>query len=802
MSGVTINTAGSKKGFSTSTLSGSGGKWSGAIVVRPTTTSTANSIVSTMNAIVNSGIDYSQSRGTGDILNAGLKNASYADCSSAVSYAVQQATGISLSQTSTGNGVSFANAIEKTGAFMQTFNYVDGTRTPLQPGDILIYANGGHTAVVLDGNPRTGSNDSLYTNADSSRGYTTNWADYEGSGGSGGTHEYRPRLVAPIIEPEEEYLPEELIELIELGEITKEELEEFYDMYFIYEGRGGYSPFGNIPLTNKTYAYNRFAEILQQQGSCPLGQGDPASWAVNSYGLTVDMAPEIGAAMCFTNTAGGAGFACIVEMIYANEILITSQVIDGEFSIQNRQKRYGAWDFDTYMFTGFVHNPATYMGAEDETALETFLNIAEGAVGTDASWTLGQTSILSPNGWSGAFVTACSKRAGSSLNIVIPNVDSVSTIGRVGVLRGMGEWHKGPIYGGGYDPSAGDIAIFRYNNTGKESIYTGDKAAIVVESDGGSFSGVMGDDGGHVTKKSYSSGSDYIAGYFSPNWESIDGTTASKKEYRNIQGLYTNGVTKYDACARTACYFNSDYKPSISPSKVKLGIVNYTGLLANMYSVFGQAGISTASNSELVVDFWTNTVRSYYQIYEGDFSGVSGEVINLVSGISSGLTPVTDSTGGWYSDAEAIDVNVTATSQQVYDYFAAKGLNSAAISGILANIQAESGFKTGAIGDSGTSAGLVQWHAGRMQSMQAYLGSSWATNVTGQLDYIWKELNSSYKSVLNTLKNVPDTAEGAAQATAKWIRSYEVPQGYDDPNSSVYTTRTGYAKGFYSQVGG
>ncbi len=805
MSGVYVNGAGSKYGFSTQSFKDK--QWAGAIVVRATDTSTANSLVSTMNSIISQSqagkLSYSQDYRS-NIYKTGLGGAgTSADCSSAVSYAIRQATGISNFNSSTGNGKSMANDITDTGAFMTPFTYVNGTDTPLCPGDILIYPNGGHAAIVVDGNARTGANAQLYTNSDSSRGFQTNYADYtQGHSRFGVTEggEFTPRTEAPEIEPADEHLPEELIELIDEGLLCKEELEPYYDMYFIYDGRGGYSPFSDIPLNNKTYAYNRFAEIYGCQESCPLSHGSPGSWATSpGGGLTVDMAPELGAVMCFS---GGGGYACIVEAIEANEILITSQVEGDSWSLKTRQKRYGMWDFDSYMFVGFVHNPAVSMGAEDESALETFLRIAEEAVGQGQGWVAQQTGIVGPNGWSGAFVTACSKRAGSSLNIVIPNVDSVSTIGRVGVLRGMGTWHKGSIYGGGYTPSAGDIAIFRYNSNGTESIYKGDKAAIVVESNGGSFSGVMGDDGGVVTIKTYNCSSGYIAGYFCPKWEMIDGTTASKKEYRNIQGLYTNGVTKYDATVRTVGYVNNSYKPSIHSSKVKLAAVNYTGLLANMYSVFGQASISTATSAELVVDYWTNTVKSYYQTEAGDFQGVSGQITNLTGAIGSGISTSLGGSGYYSLTTQAANVSVTATSQEVYEYLRGKGLSNAAVTGILANLQAESGFKTGAIGDSGTSAGLAQWHAGRMENMIDYVGEDWASNVTGQLDYLWSELQGSYSKVLNKLKSVPDTAEGARQATNIWIHDYEVPAGYDDPTSSVYQTRQQYANGYWENIGG
>ena len=832
MSGVYVNGASTKNGFSRQKFSNS--QWQGAIVVRASSASTATALADTMNAIIAQSqagnLRYSQNDRDG-IYNGLGNGKTAADCSSAVSYAVRIATGASNFNTATGTGTSMANALESTGAFMNAFTYVNNATTPLCPGDILIYPNGGHTAIVTEGNARNGSNAQFYSLNDKSRGYTTDLSASGSSGGGGlsggggssgsfggsfgfqynnigGGHskfgvsasgEFQPRTQAPVIEPEEEYLPEELIEMIELGEITKEELEEFYDMYFIYTGRGGYSPHSDIPLTNRTYAWNRFSEVFGMQESCPLTQGNPGSWMMDNDGFVRDMAPELGAIMCFSG--GERGYACVVEMILGNEVLVTSQVEGEDWSLKTRQKRYGMWDFGEYMFTGFIHNPTSYMGAEDESALETFCRIAEEAVGQGQGWVTGQTGILSPNGWSGAFVTACAKKAGSSLNIVIPNVDSVSTIGRVGVVRGMGKWYKGPIYGGGYCPSAGDIAIFRYNTTGTENIYKGDKAAIVVEGEGGSFRGVMGDDNGHITNKSYSCGSDYIVGYFSPDWERIDGTTASKIESRNILGLYTNGVSINDGMARTVAYVNDGYKPSISPSKVRLAAVNYTGLLANMYSVFGQAGTSTATSAELVVDYWTNTVKSYYQTEAGDFQGVSGEIMGMTGALAAGITSVLPGTGYYGTTTTAANVSVTATAQTVYSFLKGKGLSDAAATGIIANLQAESGFKTGAIGDKGTSAGLAQWHAGRMTAMQEYVGADWATNVSGQLNYLWAELRGSYSSVLKKLQQVPNTAEGARQATSIWIHDYEVPAGYNDPNSSVYTTRHEYANGYWERIG-
>ena len=57
----------------------------------------------------------------------------------------------------------------------------------------------------------------------------------------------------------------------------------------------------------------------------------------------------------------------------------------------------------------------------------------------------------------------------------------------------------------------------------------------------------------------------------------------------------------------------------------------------------------------------------------------------------------------------------------IYNLLAAKGFNDAAICGILANIEHESGFSTTALGDGGTSYGLCQWHNSRWDNLNNFL---------------------------------------------------------------------------------
>ena len=90
-------------------------------------------------------------------------------------------------------------------------------------------------------------------------------------------------------------------------------------------------------------------------------------------------------------------------------------------------------------------------------------------------------------------------------------------------------------------------------------------------------------------------------------------------------------------------------------------------------------------------------------------------------------------------------------------------LNTAAICGILANIYCESGFRTNAIGDGGTSVGICQWHNGRWTNLRNFAPDDWQT-LEGQLRFMRRELKGGYRATLEYLKNVTDDEQGAYDA--------------------------------------
>jgi len=111
----------------------------------------------------------------------------------------------------------------------------------------------------------------------------------------------------------------------------------------------------------------------------------------------------------------------------------------------------------------------------------------------------------------------------------------------------------------------------------------------------------------------------------------------------------------------------------------------------------------------------------------------------------------------------------------IVSFLRGKGLPSAAIAGILGNIQIESGFNTGAANASEGAIGLAQWEGGRRTALQNYAAQHGMheTDLNAQLGYLWQELSGPYSGVLSQLK----TATDPAAAAAIWDGQYEVSSG-------------------------
>ncbi len=109
------------------------------------------------------------------------------------------------------------------------------------------------------------------------------------------------------------------------------------------------------------------------------------------------------------------------------------------------------------------------------------------------------------------------------------------------------------------------------------------------------------------------------------------------------------------------------------------------------------------------------------------------------------------------------------------------GLNRAAATGITANMIHESGLRTAAVGDGGTSFGLCQWHSERWQRLIVFAGKQGLPmeDISLQLLYLKQELEGDYREVLDMLTGVPETEQGAGEAAYRFSLDFEKPSGYE-----------------------
>lgn len=113
---------------------------------------------------------------------------------------------------------------------------------------------------------------------------------------------------------------------------------------------------------------------------------------------------------------------------------------------------------------------------------------------------------------------------------------------------------------------------------------------------------------------------------------------------------------------------------------------------------------------------------------------------------------------------------------QIFSYLTkTAGYNTAVACGILANIEAESGFNPKAVGDNGTSYGLAQWHKTRRTNLYKFTGS-YTPSVSQQMDFLLYELKNTLSAEKSSfILNNPNTAQGAYNTAYYFCYYFEIP---------------------------
>jgi len=130
-----------------------------------------------------------------------------------------------------------------------------------------------------------------------------------------------------------------------------------------------------------------------------------------------------------------------------------------------------------------------------------------------------------------------------------------------------------------------------------------------------------------------------------------------------------------------------------------------------------------------------------------------------------------------------------AVAQALSRYFSRQ-----AAAGLMANIEHESGFNPTALGDSGTSFGLFQWHNSRYTALVNMFPDSYWT-IESQIQYLMYELQNGYRDVYNVLM---DSTKSPYDKALYFCLYFEKPA--DKKNKCP--KRALKAAGYYDYLGG
>lgn len=120
--------------------------------------------------------------------------------------------------------------------------------------------------------------------------------------------------------------------------------------------------------------------------------------------------------------------------------------------------------------------------------------------------------------------------------------------------------------------------------------------------------------------------------------------------------------------------------------------------------------------------------------------------------------------------------NKRGTAKTIISKLVSKGLTKEQAAGIAGNLFKESSFNTKAVGDNNTSYGIAQWHDTRWKSLNNFLklNNYHPESIDGQVEYLWKELNTTHKNALDALRKTTN-----ARAAAKVFSDlFERPKQY------------------------
>jgi tail lysozyme len=146
---------------------------------------------------------------------------------------------------------------------------------------------------------------------------------------------------------------------------------------------------------------------------------------------------------------------------------------------------------------------------------------------------------------------------------------------------------------------------------------------------------------------------------------------------------------------------------------------------------------------------------------------------------------------------ETMAIAGARASRDAFQFFTGRGYTPEQASGIVGNLAHESDMNPGAVGDSGTSIGLAQFHNERAAALKSYAASVGkpASDFQTQLEFIDKELRGPEAATFAKLQGARTPEEAAAA-----FINYERPQGYTPQNpagGAGYQSRQALARSVF-----
>jgi murein DD-endopeptidase MepM/ murein hydrolase activator NlpD len=527
---------------------------------------------------------------------------------------------------------------------------------------------------------------------------------------------------------------------------------------------------------NPFYKINQSEESLTQDSEKGLLKGaEKAAKALEELNKFLEKTPDLvlqlnGALQTFNGTKSGSGFMSTVKNVLSS----------------------GAHAFAAYKTMGFLKNlkaggaPATQAAAK--TAAQTAARTAAATAAAEATTVAGTTAA------STAGIAAVPVTAGAAL------------------LYGQYQYHKKgqenlagmeKIASGNYSiPLQTEMRAFKderpwwkkvgsWFNKGLSGM--DDSTGVQGGPTSGFFSNV-GNKSSGVNSFTFSSGSQPMAN--GPLASSMGATSISKVMGAGFgakdSSLTMSGALNYHTGQDTPMAVGTPVYARFAGKVVERNLSRDLGIAVEIDHGDGYSSIYGHLNIRLV--------RSGEEVKVGTLIGKSGAT-GRVTGphlhfeLRKGKVPTDpnkyvpgntgDKGGGTASSSSGASVSaanvskgVSASGKQLHAWLMSQGFSSNGATGILGNLIQESGLRTGAIGDNGTSFGIAQWHKGRGDNLKKFAASKGLsyTDLEAQKLFLLKEM----KTYPDMVKKLQDPNIGIVDAAALFMRKFERPKDQSD----------------------